>query len=569
MKKKLLALLSLIMACMMLFVFASCDKDDDDDGKDDETGVAVGDAVSEMLKATLAENGIKATLKMDATIPEEGDMTMDCQIFVAKDSKGEYDIKIVYDGEMDGDKESGTVIVKDGKGYMSGTTSDWEYDEDLGMSVETAERPYYSYEDLYEGAPEGFILSLDYLLNNDAIYEEMIGMTKAELQSILSEYKIELSTDGIANLVKRVVNALTLDMTFTKVDGGYEISYSMDMKDQTNQMLDYLGTVTTDTKISAIFNKLYDIVGVDMTADKVADILEDALKDDMTVTEAVASLEKALKELTGEEISFKAIIDEMQTDLDISTQQIIDLVKMAAGGDMDGQLTDAKSGETAYDYIMGKFGEIVLSEDMIGMKLSDLAVYAGTFIKTATLGDVITTFADEEVTEDDFASINETLAMMGTAEYEKYNMSFKFRLDSNYRLEEISMSMNMKIPDNFIDAEETWIEIGNDYVDEDGYSWTYDVTPEEVLKNGYTVDLVMGSKASVKDVIVEIYYDEEIDIDGVKVENGKVVIDASVFEALNNINGYDYENHWDFGVIVIAADGAKVELDFYGGDYVE
>ncbi len=574
MKKKLLALMSMILACLMLFAFVSCggDEDSDDEGGN-EDGVAIGDAISEMVKATLAEDGIKATIKLDATIPEGGDMSADCVIYVQKEANGEYNFKITYDASMDGDNEKGEMIIKDGKGYM----------------IESGSKPYYSFEDLYadindELGTDDFIFSLDYIIElaNASITEEISAMLK--------QYKIEISKDGIANIVKRVVNAVTLNATFTEVDGGYEIAYSVDYKDMMNETLAYVATLSTDTKLDAIINKAFEIAGIDMTADKMADILKNALKDDMTVAEAVAALETAIKELSGVEVSLKAIVDEMQTDLDISTQQIIDLVKMATGGDMDGQLRDAKSGETAYDYLMSKFGEIVLSEEMIGIKLSELGASVEFIISSQTLGDALVMFG--AATEEDLEAIDEQFAQFSAISVDKYDQSFKFRLDSKYRIEEISVSMNMKmsmngqvmmdmsesmsvkmeytsvadstfaVPDNFLDVENSWVEIGYNGVDEWGDYREYDMTPDQFFANGFTTDLIMGSKASVKEIKLEMYGEEIEMIDGIKVENGKLIVSSEAAKALS-------ETGDNFEVIVVAADNAEVNVYFDINLYVE
>ena len=121
---------------------------------------------------------------------------------------------------------------------------------------------------------------------------------------------------------------------------------------------------------------------------------------------------------------------------------------------------------------------------------------------------------------------------------------------------------NFAVPDTFFDVESSWVEIGYNGADEWGDYREYDMTPDQFFTNGFTTDLIMGSKASVKEIKLEMYGDEIEMVDGIKVEKGKLIVSSEAAKTLSATGD-------NFEVIVVAADNAEVSVYFDINLYVE
>ncbi len=329
----------------------------------------------------------RATITLNMTVSENEKGGADAEIRVTSSSSG-----VSSNGEAyDGDAMEQTLYIIDGYVYI------WEEDGYYTKSAATVD------------------VAIESALAQS-------GVPLEELQSILDELSGALTESGFST--DDLIGALEGEFDATaKIEDG-ALMTTIDLTDDINGILDYLGTLNEETIVGDVVN---DILGLIDPTLNYADILDMvAPLGAMTVSEAYTEIDTAFEAEMGLGL-------QDYKDLMIMNASVISALKDAGLTTEDIQAISAFSFE---EDLLAPYGEYTLNafiveitamedapEDLIG----EVCALAKEYLSTATLADLEAALEAEGMLE--------TIAIISQLEFTALEEKFGVKYDDDYKVE--------------------------------------------------------------------------------------------------------------------------------------
>lgn len=378
----------------------------------------------------------RATITLDMIVSENENGGAEAEIRVTSSSSG-----VSSSGEAyDGDAMEQTLYIIDGYTYI------WQEDGYYTKSAATVD------------------VAIESALAQS-------GVPLEELQSILDELSGALTESGFST--EDLIGALEGEFDATaKIEDG-ALMTTIDLTDDINGILDYLGTLNEETIVGDVVN---DILGLIDPTLNYADILDMvAPLGAMTVSEAYTEIDTAFEAEMGLGL-------QDYKDLMIMNASVISALKDAGLTTEDIQAISAFSFE---EDLLAPYGEYTLNafiveitamedapEDLIG----EVCALAKEYLSTATLGELEAALEAEGMLE--------TIAIISQLEFTALEEKFGVKYDDDYKVE-----AGISITNIAFEMEESMeTSAGATITDKNEASICVKVTVSEISEEKVTID---------------------------------------------------------------------------------
>lgn len=480
MKKKLTMFLSVLMAFLLTFSFAACDKKGEDGEKENNSTAVANNVLIEKAFGSLLDSEELYVLIKNAEFAFEsaeglglnGDVNGEIAVRKTKDGY-DFGLKLnltILSEELSEENEAYTensfisLSVYYADGYMYSQTKSFS-------QVVVEGNGYDSFTDYAEGHPKDAAVITKFPEDFDKI-DEMIGNTAEDAESRVDVF----NSFNMTNDLSVLVNKLTQIVPELKILGLDNVDSFLSVIKRAAGGLANLATGETDKDengnrnislsliLAGIFNQFKSLL-VENMENKLGDALDLLLNKEsgyvesvidrlfpaesrsLTIDEFIKELEKTFAEL-GAPISFKAIVDEIQTISGCTTEQLAEAVNELVGrllppdsGAFFPEIIP-QDGETFYDTAKRLFfGQSVdtvlklLDKEGTGMNSASLNVMLKEMLygeNAMLLGDVL-------------ANMGEAAGMLFSLKMDKLAANFDFTLDSQDRLTALDANLDAKI----------------------------------------------------------------------------------------------------------------------------
>lgn len=343
-------------------------------GSTTESGVGL------TAKANLTENGMDAAIT--ATITE----------------------KTTVEGAPDfntDDVETASAYLIDGFAYMQ------DPDDETGKTFEKSSRPIA-----------------------DMLMEELLGAADIDLSAILEEIastETEIALPEIsipADVIKNFLND-----EFTLIQKGDVTRVTLDLKEEFNDSMKYIGSLSVNTKVGDIVNKALGDIDENLTWQTVTDAVKGA--GSVKVGLLIYTLDGAAESATG--MGLQEIKDAL-----LSEQTIYDALAKALGAEMMEEVKNTTVNDfvTAYgEYTVNNLLQMVTEDETV--TVAGAVDRVESVLSTTTLGDLMETEEEKE----EFA---EMISLFKGIRAEELNANLIFTV-KNGTLTRAEVSQNVKI----------------------------------------------------------------------------------------------------------------------------
>ena len=620
MKKTLTMLLSLLLSVALIFTFVACNPSKDE-GKSVTNSQIIESAFGALLdsealhlslkdvSASMGESALLETDPMEFKVggdvyvrqTESGyDLVMDIELMLSFAETGTLDGSAGESEEIDYldntfvsfevyyvDEQICTVmegfsqVVVNGAGYSSFS----QYEENLGEEEDPGEeetsekKDGYIYTDLIGdySAVDGKIGN-DVTKNGSRVSTDLQYRPANSLDDILTRLAEDVpvlgqlgfnSLEDYVSLLKRAgasVAKLDGGKTTPAEDGSKEFSAKLDLVSVYNSVVTFLNANMNNTIGAA----LDSIAGQgEKYVEKVIDRLFPATGDPLTIKQFIAALEETLGEL-GVDFSFKALVDEIQTIIGLTTQEIADVINPLLQN--LGVSIVPEEGETLYDTLNNGAFKLLTVDGILALIPTGSGSSDGTEggtegtgsesteepLTSAMINKMLKEYAyNEEMT---LSAIFELIELpieqvLGMLDVQKGEVSFGISFDSENRLTEISISGAIGVYANMPAEEEgETMSVSAFVVDASAtliFEYTVDdsvfALPESVNTNVYDYkgDVDSGWSISAGELLVQAGCVTEEEIGEITISSDSVQfygIDASGYVSSGD-TGYVYD--WD------------------------
>ena len=378
----------------------------------------------------------RATITLDMIVSENENGGADAEIRVTSSSSG-----VSSNGEAyDGDAMEQTLYIIDGYTYI------WQEDGYYTKSATTVD------------------VAIESALAQS-------GVPLEELQSILDELSGALTESGFST--DDLIGALEGEFDATaKIEDG-ALMTTIDLTDDINGILDYLGTLNEETIVGDVVN---DILGLIDPTLNYADILDMvAPLGAMTVSEAYTEIDTAFEAEMGLGL-------QDYKDLMIMNASVISALKDAGLTTEDIQAISAFSFEEDFlapygEYTLNAFiVEITAMEDAPEDFIGEVCALAKEYLSTATLGELEAALEAEGMLE--------TIAIISQLEFTALEEKFGVKYDDDYKVEAGIFITNIGF------EMEEYMETSTGAVvrDKNEASFSVKVTVSEISEEKVTID---------------------------------------------------------------------------------
>ena len=608
MKKTLTMLLSLLLSVALIFTFVACNP-----SKDEGKSVTNSQIIESAFGALLDSEALHLSLKdVSASMGESALLETDPMEFkvggdvYVRQTESGYDLVMDIElmlsfaetGTLDGSADESEEI-----DYLDNTFISFEVyyvDEQICTVMEDFSQVVvgeagYSFFSQYEKDPEkkdahiytdliGDYSAVDATIKNDVTKNgsrvstdlqyrpanslDDILTRLAEDVPVLKQLKLNSLEDYVSLLKRAGASVAKLDggKTTPAEDGSKEFSAKLDLVSVYNSVVTFLNA-NMDNTIGAALDS---IAGQgEKYVEKVIDRLFPATGDPLTIKQFIAALEETLGEL-GVDFSFKALVDEIQIIIGLTTEEIADVINPLLQN--LGVSIVPEEGETLYDTLNNGAFKLLTVDGILALIPTGSGSSDGTEggtegtgsesteepLTSAMINEMLKEYAyNEEMT---LSAIFELIELpieqvLGMLDVQKGEVSFGISFDSENRLTEISISGAIGVYANMPAEEEgETMSVSAFVVDASAtliFEYTVDdsvfALPESVNTKEYVYegDVDSGMSISAGDFLVQAGCVTEEEIGEITFYSDSVQfygIDASGYVSSGD-TGYVYD--WD------------------------
>lgn len=194
--------------------------------------------------------------------------------------------------------------------------------------------------------------------DGEIVYGDIVTVTNG-----LEE--VSLTKADLTKLINALIGVLTNGKEVEKIDNKYTVETLIDI----GEIFANAKKFVNDNKDKTLGQILVDVTG--KTQEELEQAIDNTFVAGLTVSTLIDKLNALNTTLTGETKTIKQIFDTYQTYSGLSTTEIVDYVKKFVPEDSEfaTYLTAPTEGQTLYDYVLAKVGELpidALIEDMAG-----------------------------------------------------------------------------------------------------------------------------------------------------------------------------------------------------------
>lgn len=448
------------------FMF-SCDKNDNDTEQsqstteetttdetttedEEQSGTPGGTIAERALLALLEKENITLTVDFSADGLHLGQSTSavaSAKAYIKK-KDGKYKLQFDISGK------SAPKLDIDGVGVSD--------DGEFSLSIAIADGKISIHDTLNGKSELVYTDTLGFELDVEGGIDKLIALYGEDIKNILG-VQISSSAD-IAKLLNNAITVLTFNgKVGTTEDGGYSFVLDSEHAPYINSLAAVLVKCENES-IGELISQIAELAKLNMDEKSFIMLLEKSLTQGLEIKDLILNIENAYKDMTGKELSIKSIIDAVQQNSGYSTEQIVEVLKAnITSPKIKSQLNAPKEGETIYDYLLRKFGALVLDslvKGATGQSTVDEAKNAIiAVIKDMTLKDAIASVIKDTAKAD---AIFDSLSAYSARELSEH---IKIELDKNFNLKLIEIGVGAVLDRNGAESEKaiSSVSISFDY----------------------------------------------------------------------------------------------------------